>query len=68
MSICSTVFKVGTTSAPGPISIEVNNERRNMSANEKNNHMMKRKVNSEQDFMIFEAQDSLQQGKLSSDQ
>ncbi|KAL4560714.1 hypothetical protein LXL04_032868 [Taraxacum kok-saghyz] len=55
------LIEVGTTSAPGPISIEVDNERRNMRANEKNNHTMKRKVYSEQDFMIFEAQDSLQQ-------
>lgn len=51
----------GTSSAPGVLRIEDENQSRNMRTNKKKNPMKKRKVSLEQDIMTVGAQDSLQQ-------
>lgn len=61
------VIEAGTSSGPGVLRIEEDNQSRNMRANKKKNPMKKRKANSEQDIMAVGAQDSMQQlDKLSS--
>ncbi|XP_024990995.1 protein FAR-RED ELONGATED HYPOCOTYL 3-like [Cynara cardunculus var. scolymus] len=61
------LIEAGTSTAPGVLRIEEDNQSRNMRTNKKKNPMKKRKVNSEQDIMTVGAQDSLQQlDKLSS--
>ncbi|KAL4575556.1 hypothetical protein LXL04_022403 [Taraxacum kok-saghyz] len=54
------VIEAGTSSGPGVLRIEDDNQR-NMRSNKKKNPMKKKKVNSEQDIMAVGAQDSLQQ-------
>ncbi|KVI05251.1 FAR1 DNA binding domain-containing protein [Cynara cardunculus var. scolymus] len=59
------LIEAGTSTAPGVLRIEEDNQSRNMRTNKKKNPMKKRKVNSEQDIMTVGAQDSLQQLEIS---
>ncbi|KAL8241984.1 hypothetical protein R6Q59_012286 [Mikania micrantha] len=51
----------GTSTAPGVLRIEEDNQSRNMRMNKKKNPMKKKKISSEQDIMTVGSQDSLQQ-------